>query len=89
MLLRAFHTVKLFFVFGNLQNIKGTIRTPSTAEIAFSVSLMSHSARFAFTCGQNGAGVAQWAPKHPPPKPFWNQIRRCRCSPALTRVPRA
>jgi len=60
--LRAFHTAELFFIFGNLSNISGTLYTPSAAELTFSQDMMGYWTRFAATGDPNGAGATQWLP---------------------------
>lgn len=59
--LRAFHTAELFFVFGNLENVRGPY-IPSAAEISFSGDMMGYWTRFAATGDPNGGGATQWLP---------------------------
>jgi para-nitrobenzyl esterase len=59
--LRAFHTAELFFVFGNLENVRGPY-TPSAVELTFSQDMMGYWTRFAATGDPNGPGATQWLP---------------------------
>jgi para-nitrobenzyl esterase len=60
----AFHTAELFFVFGNFNNSQkpggGIVYTPTTADLAFSQTLMGYWTRFNASGNPNGAGAVTW-----------------------------
>ena len=57
--LRAFHTIELYFVFGNLASL-GSPYSPSADEVTLSDQIMGYWTRFAATGDPNGAGALVW-----------------------------
>jgi para-nitrobenzyl esterase len=56
--LRAFHTIELYFVFGNLASLGSY--SPSADEVALSDQLIGYWTRFAATGDPNGGGSISW-----------------------------
>ena len=59
--LRAFHTIELYFVFGNLPSLDSPPPySPSADEVTLSDQIMGYWTRFAATGDPNGAGALVW-----------------------------
>ena len=58
--LRAFHGAQTYFISGNFNRVLGGNYTPTSAELAFSSTVMGYWTRFAANGDPNGPGVLHW-----------------------------